>query len=401
MNRIITCITLASGGVAAAASTALGVASADLDATTISVPDPFGVTFVGAPDFTYQTGDANFDAAYGHQTLNFDSATLAPYVQQFFADNVTVNGQPLNLSTNPFTDSGVQSTIIDKLESNGFAEQQILLPSVPGTNIDSGFIDIHYNPDGFGYEIIDLVGPGTTHLNSNGVDNAVGAWLITPTGTYDVSQWENGGDYGDLAYLESQLFDLNNPVPDPFGVTFVGAPDITYQTGDVFANTAFSSQTVDLNSSDLAPFVDNFFTNNVTVDGQPLNLSSNPLTDADVQAHVIDKVAFNGTSDQFVEQQILLPSIAGTNIDHGVIDIDNLGNGYSYDYVDLVGPGTTHLGSNGVDDAIGAWLVTPMGTYDVSPWAVLEAQMFDPSAFDPSAFFPDAALTPVSSFFLF
>jgi hypothetical protein len=401
MNRFITSVTLASGGVAAAYMS-LGVAAADPDAATISVPDPFGITLVGTPNFSYQTGDADFDTAYGHQTLNFDSANLAPYVQQFFDDNVTVNGQPVNSSTNPFVDNGVQATIIDKAESNGFVEQQILLPSVPGTNIDSGVIDIHYNSaDGYGYEIADLVGPGTTHLNSNGVDNAVGAWLITPTGTYDVSPWEDGGDYGDLAYMESQLFDLSNPVADPFGVTFVGDPDITYQTGDVFGNTAFSDQTIDLNSSDLAPFVDNFFTNNVTVDGQPLNLSSNPLTDSDITAHVIDKVDFNGSSDQFVEQQILLPSIAGTNIDHGVIDIDNFGNGYSYDYVDLVGPGTTHAGSNGVDDAVGAWLVTPTGTYDVSPFAVLEAQMFDPSNFDPSAFFPDAALTPTPFDFLF
>ncbi len=401
MHRIITSVTLASGAVVAAASTALGVASADLDATTISVPDPFGVTLLGTPDFSYQTGDSSFDVAYGHQTLNFDSANLDPYVQQFFADNVTVDGQPLNLSTNPLVDNGVPVTIIDKLESNGFAEQQILLPSIAGTNIESGVIDIHNGGNGYGYEIIDLVGPGTTTLNSNGVDNAVGAWLITPTGTYDVSPWENGVDYGGLAYLESQLYDLSNPVSDPFGVTFVGNPDITYQTGDVFANNAYSSQTIDLNSSDLAPFVQQFFANNVTVDGQPLNVSSNPLTDADVVAHVIDKVDFNGKSDVFTDQQILLPSIAGTNIDHGVIDLENFGNGYSYDYVDLVGPGTTHLGSNGVDDAIGAWLVTPTGTYDVSPFAALEAQMFDPSNFDPSAFFPDAALTPVSFDFLY
>ena len=246
-----------------------------------------------------------------------------------------------------------------------------------------------------------MVGPGTTSLNSNGVDNAVGAWLVTPTGTYDVSQWENGGDYGGQAYLESQLFDLSNPVPDPFGATFVGGPDITYQTGDVFANTAYGSQTVDFHSSGLAPFVDNFFTSNVTVNGQPLNLSTNPLTDPDVHANVIDKVQYNGLFDGLAEQQILLPSIAGTNIEHGVIDIQNLGNGYSYDYIDLVGPGTTSLGSNGVDNAVGAWLVTPTGTYDVSPWASLEAQLFDPSAFDPSAFFPDAALAPAPFDFLF
>jgi hypothetical protein len=401
MHRIITSVTLASGGVVAAASMAVGVAAADLDATTISVPDPFGVTLLGTPAFSYQTGDSSFDVAYGHQTLDLDSANLDPYVQQFFADNVTVDGQPLNLSTNPLVDNGVPVTIIDKLESNGFAEQQILLPSIAGTNIESGVIDIHNNGDGYGYEIIDLVGPGTTNANSNGVDNAVGAWLLTPTGTYNVAQWENGGDFGNLAYLENELYDLNNPVPDPFGVTFVGDPDITYQTGDVFANDAYSSQTIDLDSSDLAPFVQQFFANNVTVDGQPLDLSSNPLTDSDVVAHVIDKVDFNGQSDVFTDQQILLPSIAGTNIDHGVIDLENFGNGYSLDYVDLVGPGTTHLGSNGVDDAIGAWLVTPMGTYDVSPFAGLEAQMFDPSNFDPSSFFPDAALTPISFDFLY
>jgi hypothetical protein len=401
MLRIITSVTLASGGVAAAASLAMGVAAANPDATTVSVPDPFGVTFVGPADITYQTGDASEDIAYGHQTLNFDSATFAPSVEQFFANNVTVDGQPLNLSTNPLTDSGLQTDIIDKLQSDGEAQQQILLPSIAGTNIESGVIGIHDFGNGYGYEYIDLVGPGTTSLNSNGVDNAVGAWLVTPTATYDVSQWENGGDYGGQAYLESQLFDLSNPVPDPFGATFVGGPDITYQTGDVFANTAYGSQTIDFHSSGLAPFVDNFFTSNVTVNGQPLNLSTNPLTDPDVQANVIDKLQYNGLFDGLAEQQILLPSIAGTNIEHGVIDIQNLGNGYSYDYIDLVGPGTTSLGSNGVDNAVGAWLVTPTGTYDVSPWASLEAQLFDPSAFDPSAFFPDAAIAPAPFDFLF
>lgn len=401
MLRIVTSVTLASGGVAAAASFAIGVATADPDATTISVPDPFGVTFVGAPDITYQTGDASENIAYGHQTLNFDSATFGPSVEQFFADNVTVDGQPLNLSTNPLTDNGVQTDIIDKLQSNGHAEQQILLPSIPGTNIESGVIGIHSLGDGYAYEYIDLVGPGTTSLNSNGVDNAVGAWLVTPTGTYDVSQWEDGGDYGGQAYLESQLFDLSNPVPDPFGATFVGNPDITYQTGDVFANTAYGSQTIDFQSSGLAPFVDNFFTSNVTVNGQPLNLTTNPLTDPDVHANVIDKLQYNGLFDGLAEQQILLPSIAGTNIEHGVIDIENLGNGYSYDYIDLVGPGTTSLGSNGVDNAVGAWLVTPTATYDVTPWTALEAQLFDPSAFDPSAYFPDAAIAPAPFDFLF
>ena len=169
----------------------------------------------------------------------------------------------------------------------------------------------------------------------------------------------------------------------------------------MFANTAYGSQTIDFDSSDLAPFVDNFFTNNVTVNGQPFNLSTNPIADSDVQANVIDKVQYNGLFDGMSEQQILLPDIAGTNIEHGVIDIENLGNGYSYDYIDLVGPGTSSPGSDGVDNAVGAWLVTPTGTYDVSPWVELEAQLFDASAFDPSDFFPYAALTTAPDGFLF
>jgi hypothetical protein len=398
MIRIVTSITLASGGLAAAASFAMGVAAADPDASTVSVPDPFGVTFVGPTDFSYQTSDATEGVAYGQQTLNFDSSSFAPSVDQFFINNVTVDGQPLNLSTNPLTDNGLQGIVIDKVMSTG-DEQQVLLPAIAGTNIQSAVIDIHDWGNGYGYEIIDLVGPGPTHLNSDGVHNAIGAWLVTPQGDYDVSQWEDGGDYGNLAYMENVLYDISNPLSDPFGVTFVGNPDITYQTGDIFQNNAYSDQTVDFDSSSLAPFVQNFFTNNVTVDGQPLNLSSNPLTDADLETHVIDKVEFGGLFDGLAEQQILLPSIAGTNIDHGVIDIDNFGNGYSLDYIDLVGPGTTSTG--GVDNAIGAWLVTPMGTFDVSQFAMPEAQMFDPSNFDPSAFFPDAALTTPAFDFLF
>jgi hypothetical protein len=104
-------------------------------------------------------------------------------------------------------------------------------------------------------------------------------------------------------------------------------------------------------------------------------------------------VDFNGLFNGFAEQQILLPSIAGTYIQDGVIDIQNLGNGYSYAYIDLVGPGTSSLNSNGVDNAVGAWLVTPEGTYDVSALAGVESLLFDASNFDPTAFFPDAGLT--------
>jgi hypothetical protein len=383
MNRIITSVTLASGGVAAAASFAMGVAAADPDATTISVPDPFGVTFPGVPDITYQTGDASEDIAYGHQMIDFDSSNFGSSVDQFFtSNNVLVNGQPLNLDTNPLIANDLQADIIDKLQSNGQSEQQILLPAIDHTNIESGVIGIHNLGDGYAYEYIDLVGPGTTSLNSDGVDNAVGAFLVTPSGTYDVSPWEDGGDYGGQAYLESQEFDLSNPLPDPFG-SLAGAPDITYQTGDVFANTAYGSQTFDFEPNDFPSLVQQFFTNN--------DVSTTALADAGLQANIIDKVQYNGLFDGLSEQQILLPSIAGTNIQDGVIDIENLGNGYSYDYIDLVGPGTTV--SNGVDNAIGAWLVTPEGTYDVSALAGVESLLFDASNFDPTAFFPDAGLT--------
>lgn len=388
MIRVITTVTLASGGIAAAASLAIGVAAAEPDATTISVPDPFGVTFFGTPDILYQTGNASEDIAYGHQLLDLNSDSFGQPVEQFFLNNVTVNGEPLNLTTNPLSANDVPADIIDKLESNGHAEQQILFGPIANTNIESGVIGIHYLGDGYGYEYIDLVGPGTTSLNSNGVDNAVGAFLLTPTGTYDVSHWENGGDYGGQAYLESQEFDLSHPLSDPFG-SLASSPDITYQTGDVFGNTAYGSQTFDFNTNDLPAFAQQFFSSN--------DVSTAALT-APVHANVIDTVSYNGLFDGLKEQQILLPSIAGTDIKDGVIDIQNLGNGYSLDYIDLVGPGTSHLGSNGVNDAIGEWLVTPTAVYDMTPWAGLEAQMFDPTNFEPGMFFPDAGLIPPDGF---
>jgi hypothetical protein len=382
MIRIITSVTLASGGLAAAAYAAMGVAAADPDATTISVPDPFGVTFTGTPDFTYQTGDASEDIAYGQQLINLDSSNFGSSVDQFFTNsNVLVNGQPLNLTTNPLSDPNVHVDIIDKLQSNGQSEQQILLPAIQGTNIESGVIGIHNLGDGYAYEYIDLVGPGTTSANSDGVDNAVGAFLVTPTGTYDVSPWEDGGDYGGQAYLESQEFDLSNPLPDPFG-SLEGNPDITYQTGDVFANTAYGSQTFQFDASDLPSYVQQFFTSN--------DVSTAALT-APLTANIIDQVQYNGLFDGLSEQQILLPSIAGTNIDNGVIDIINYGNGYSYDYIDLVGPGS-QLGSNGLDNAVAAWMVTPVGTFEVTPWEGLESALFDASAFDPGAVFPELGL---------
>lgn len=377
MNRIITSVTLASGGLAAAASVAMGVAAADPDATTITVSDPFGFTLEGSPDITYETSDATESIAYGHQTIDFDSANISSSVEQFFTNN--------DINTTALTGDNLPVDIIDKLQTGGESQQQILLPEIPGTNIDSGVIGIHDFGDGYGYAYIDLVGPGSPALNSDGVPNAIGAFLITPTGTYDVSQWEDGGDYGGLAYQENKLFDLTNPVSDPFGA-LQGNPDITYQTGGVFGNTAYGSQTFDFKPEDFPSYVQQFFTNN--------DVSSTALADADPQANIIDKVDFSGLFNNFADQQILLPSIAGTDIDHGVIDIENLGNGFSYDYIDLV------ESQNGaaLPDAIGAWLVTPLGAFDVSPFAGSEAAMFDPSYFDFGAAFPLADLTPPLDF---
>ncbi len=129
-----------------------------------------------------------------------------------------------------------------------------------------------------------------------------------------MSQWENGGDYGGQAYLESQEFDLSHSLSDPFG-SLAGSPDITYQTGDVFGNTAYGSQTFDFNTNDLPPFAQQFFSSN--------DVSTAALT-APVQANVIDTVSYNGLFDGLKEQQILLPSIDGTDIKDGVIDIQNL-----------------------------------------------------------------------------
>jgi hypothetical protein len=78
MIRIVTSITLA-WGLAAAASVGICVAAADPDATTISVPDPFGVSFVGNPDLT---GDASENIAYGYQTIDFDSSNFSSVFHQ-------------------------------------------------------------------------------------------------------------------------------------------------------------------------------------------------------------------------------------------------------------------------------------------------------------------------------
>ena len=360
MNRIITSVTLASGGLAAAAYAAMGVAAADPDATTVSITDPFGVTVTDPLGFTQTLSSATESYAYGSETIDFDTSNLPSAVEQFFTSNV---GSPIN--------ADVTADIVDKVLPGGETEQQILLPAINGTDIQSGVIDLHNWGGGYGYDYIDLVGPGTAAANANGVNQAIATFLITPTGAYDVSSWEDGGDYGDLAYQESQLFDLSNNLPDPFG-SLQDTPDVSYQTGDVFANTAYGTQTFDFDASNLPSSIQQFFTdNNVSTD-----LGA-------VQANVIDQTEFNGLFDGLALQQISLPAITDTNIQSGVIDIENLGNGYSLDYIDLVGPG-----SNGADSVAGAWLVTPDATYDVSGLASLAALLFDPSNLDPSALLP-------------
>src|SRR5699024_7064794 len=120
--------------------------------------------------------------------------------------------------------------------------------------------------------------------------------------------------------------------PNMFGLTPVAPPDITSQTGSVYENIAYGTQTFDFNSDDMTPWVAAFLTENVTVDGDPLSLDT-PLIFDDVQAHVIDKVWFNNIG----EQQILFPAIDGTNIERGVIDIHHFGPDIGYIYIDLVG----------------------------------------------------------------
>lgn len=384
MKRIVRAVVF--GGAAAATSLAAGIAAADPDATTLSVPDPFGFTLTGSPDFSYTADTASQAIAYGQQTIDFNSGALSAPVEQFFSQYVTTTGgQPL---PDDFTAS-LDADVVNKIQDGLGTQQQIILGPIEGTNIDSGVIGIHDFGDGYGYAYIDLVGPGTTSVNSN-VDNAIGAFLVTPNGTYDVSDVENGGDYAGLAYLESQLFDFSKPLSDPFGIELQGTPDFNYQTAGVFGNTGYGDQGVQFDSSSLSSFAQKFLEDNVTIDGQAFG----PSSTLDVsQANIIDSLNYTGIDNGFATQQLFLPAIDGTNVENGVITLQNLGDGYSYDSInlDLTGPST---------DAIGAWLVTPYGDYDVSPYASLADQIFDPSYFDIGSF-PADGLIPPSFDFLF
>ena len=382
MKRIFTSFVL--GGAAAATSLAAGVAAADPDATTISVPDPFGFTLTGSPDFSYTADTASQAIAYGQQAIDFNAGTLSAPVEQFFSQYVTTtDGQPL---PDNFTAS-LDAEVVNKIQDGLGTQQQIILGPIEGTNIDSGVIGIHDFGDGYGYAYIDLVGPGTTSVNSD-VDNAIGAFLVTPNGTYDVSDVENGGDYAGLAYLESQLFDFSKPLADPFGIELQGTPDFNYQTAGVFGNTGYGDQGAQFESSDLSSFAQKFFEDNVTIDGQAFG----PSSTLDVsQANIIDSLNYSGIDNGLATQQLFLPAIDGTNVENGVITLQNLGDGFSYDSInlDLTGSST---------DAIGAWLVTPYGDYDVSPYASMAAQIFDPSYFDIGSFPADGLIPPTFDF---
>ncbi len=363
-----------------------GTAAADVGAETVTVNDPFGVSFTD-PDFGYTAGNALQSIAYASdQTIDFNSGSLSQPVEQFFLNNVTVDGQALS-STNVL-DTSVSADIINKLQDGLGSQQQIVFGPIADTNIQSGVIGIHDFGDGYGYAYIDLVGPGTTSVNSNGVDNAVGAFLITPNGTYDVSHVENGGDYAGLAYLESQLFDFSKPLSDPFGIALTGNPDFAYQTAGVFGNTAYGTQDVNFDSSSLSTFAQKFFENNVTIDGQAFG----PNSTLDVsQANIIDSLNYTGIDNGFSTQQLFLPAIDGTNVHDGVITLQSLGDGFSYDSINL------DLGGSS-SDAIGAWLVTPYGDIDVSPWASLAAQVFSPDYFDIGNFPTDGLIPPTFDF---
>ncbi len=382
MKRIITSVVL--GGAAAATSLAAGIAAADVGAETVTVPDPFGFSFTD-PNFGYTAGNTLQSIAYAsHQTIDFDSGKLAAPVEQFFQQYVTTTGdQPLGAD---FTAS-VQGDIINKLQDGLGSQQQIVFGQIADTNIQSGVVGIHDFGDGYGYAYIDLVGPGTTSVNST-VDNAIGAFLVTPNGTYDVSHVENGGDYFGLAYLESQLFDFSKPLSDPFGIELTGNPDFGYQTAGVFGNTAYGTQDVKFESDTLAPFAQKFFEDNVTIGDQAFG----PNSTLDVsQANIIDSLNYTGIDNGFATQQLFLPAIDGTNVDNGVITLQNLGDGFSYDSIDFNVSGST-------PDAIGAWLVTPYGDYDVSSLASLVAQVFDPNYFDIGNFPADGLIPPTFDF---
>ena len=383
MKRLISSVVL--GGAAAATYLSVGVAAADPSAVDVMVPQPFGFSLDGVLDPSYVASNASQAIAYGSGTIDFDAGDINPAVQQFFFDNVELaNGNPLPSN---FAFDNIPVDIINKLDGLG-TQQQILFGEIPGTNIDSGVIGIHDYGSGYGYAYIDMVGPGVESVNSNGVDHAVGAFVVTPAGLIDVSNWENGGDYFGLAYLESQLFDFSKPLDNPFGIVLTpGTADFLYQTGGVLGNTSYGSQEVNFIPSDLEPFARDFLTDN----GVNLQQFSDALNAEDAAVNIINTVNYTGIGNGLTMQQLFLPDLGDTNVENGVITLYNLGAGFDYSSIDLDLSGST-------PDAIGAWLSTPFGDIDVSSFASLVAQVFGPEYFDIGNFPLDDMFEPTFNF---
>jgi hypothetical protein len=152
-------------------------------------------------------------------------------------------------------------------------------------------------------------------------------------------------------------------------------------------NTAYGTQDVNFDSSSLAPFAGKFLEDN----GVNLGAFSTALNADDAQVNIIDSLNYTGIDNGFSAQQLFLPALEGTNVANGVITLQSLGEGFSYDSINLDLTGSS-------SDAIGAWLVTPFGEYDVSPWASLAAQMFSPDYFDIGNFPADGLFPPTLDF---
>lgn len=219
MNRCVTLIGLAAGGATVALALSLGTASADdlPDGPTttpgnygLDHPNAFGLTPTAPPTWGGAVAPWYQHIMSGYQTFDFDSKDIAPFVSDFLTKYVTVDGQPYDPDSS-YLFGGLNLPVINTLEAYT-SEQQIILPREyfenSNTNVEWGVIDVHnwgnfFGP--WGYVYIDLVGAG----DSGPTDDAIGTWFTTPFGAIDVSWLENGSFFGS-AYLESQLFDLDN-----------------------------------------------------------------------------------------------------------------------------------------------------------------------------------------------
>lgn len=194
-------------------------------------------------------------------------------------------------------------------------------------------------------------------------------------------------------------YGLNHP--NPFGLTPIAEPDITGMVGNPwYQRTLSGTQLFDFDSKNIAPFVQDFMTKYVTVDGEPLDLKDASYLFGGLNLPVIDTMEYYTS-----QQQIILPPAyfedLNTNIEWGVINIHNWGNFFGpwgYVYIDLVGAG--NVGPN--NDAIGTWFTTPFGAFDVS-WLengsffgspYVESQLFDVSDFNPGAGWADTVTAP-------